>query len=114
MLRVMRSPGAERANEGVEGRREQEPEGGDPKHPEEHGGAEGLAHLRACPGRHGEREDTEDEGEGGHQDRTKTRPCGGRRGLLGLIALHVLSLRANSTIRIAFFAAKPTSTTKPI
>jgi hypothetical protein len=51
-----------------------------------------LAHLRACPGRHGEREDTEDEGEGDHQDRTKTRPCGGRRGLLGLIAPHVLSL----------------------
>jgi hypothetical protein len=51
-----------------------------------------LTHFRSRPGRHGEREDAEDEGEGGHENRTKARPGGGRRSLLGLIAVHVLPL----------------------
>jgi hypothetical protein len=49
-----------------------------------------------APGPHGEREDTEDEGEGGHQNRTKARPGGERHSLLGPIAVHVLSLPGES------------------
>src|SRR6267378_2768754 len=60
-----RAPFPELADKGVEGGRKHEAEGGDPDHPEQHRSTEGLAHLRACPGRHGEREDTEDKGEGG-------------------------------------------------
>src|ERR1700740_1579242 len=76
---------AELADESVEGGRKQEAKGGDPDHPEQHSSAEGLRHFRPRSGCHGEREDTEDEGEGGHQNRTKARLGGGRRSLLGRI-----------------------------
>src|SRR5712691_6078359 len=89
---VMLRPGAEATNEGVEGGREQQAEHGDAEHSEEHGGAEGLPHLRAGAGRHGERKDTENEGEGSHQDRAKARPGGRSRGLFGRVALLVLPL----------------------
>lgn len=60
------SPGAEVADEGVEVRCEYEAENGHTDHSEQHSGSEGLAHLRARPGRDRERCDTQDEGEGGH------------------------------------------------
>ena len=97
-----RAPGAELADEGVEGWREQQAEDRNPEHSEEHGRAERLAHLRACPRRHGERENTENEGERGHQYRAQADPGGRCGGFFGPV------------IRIAFFAARPTSTTKPI
>src|ERR1700758_3371570 len=86
------SPRAEPADEGVEGWREQQTEGGDAEHPEEYGGSEGLPHLRACPGRHNQREDAEDESEGGHQDGAEPGPGSGCRSLLAFITILVLPL----------------------
>src|ERR1700758_3416936 len=86
------SPGAEVADESVEGRREQQTEGGDTEHPEEHSGSDGLPHLRACSGRHGERENAEDEGEGRHQNGAEPGPGSSYRGFFGLIAVMVLPL----------------------
>ena len=51
----MRYSSAELADESVESRREGQSEDGDTEHSREHGGAEGLPHLSACPGRNGER-----------------------------------------------------------
>src|SRR4051812_7005659 len=60
-------------DERIEGRREDQTETGDAEHSEEHGGAEGLPHLR--PGTRGDhkRHDTQDEGKRCHQDRSQPR-----------------------------------------
>src|SRR4029077_17588218 len=54
---------------GVESRGEQEAEQRHAEHPEEHGGAERLAHFSASAGRDCERNHAQDERQRGHQDR---------------------------------------------
>src|SRR5262249_18219783 len=80
------------ANKYVESRRKQKAESGDSDHSEEHSGAQRLAHLRARAAGHCEREHTENEGKGGHQDWAETDAGGGRRGLLRLVAVVILPL----------------------
>ena len=48
-------------NEGVEGGREEKAETGHAQHPEQHGCAQRLPHLRACSGRNGERGNAQNE-----------------------------------------------------
>ena len=80
------------ANEGVERGCEEETEDGHSEHPAEHGGAEGLPHLRTSPGRDGEREDAENERERCHQDRAKADSRSRGRGLRRVLTVPVLSL----------------------
>jgi hypothetical protein len=59
----------------VEDRGEDQPEEGDADHAEEHRGAQRLAELPAGSRCGDQREHAQDEGEAGHQDRTKPRLC---------------------------------------
>src|SRR5262249_59785105 len=88
----LRPLAANLANKRVESRREEKAESGDSDHSEEHGGAKGWGHLRARAAGHGEREHTENEGKGGHQDWAETDAGGGRRSLLRLVAVLILPL----------------------
>src|SRR3984957_2167615 len=64
------------AGDDVEDRGEDQPEGGDADHAEEHRGAKRLAQLGAGADRPDQRTDTENEGERGHQDRPQAQPRG--------------------------------------
>src|SRR6516165_10796427 len=66
----------EPADDGVEGRREEEAEAGHAQHPEQHGRTERLPHLGPRAGRDRERRDAENERERGHQDRAQARAGG--------------------------------------
>src|SRR5262249_17838667 len=81
------------ADEGVEGRREEEAKTGHTEHPEEHRRAERLPHFCPCSGGNGEWGNTQNEREGGHQDRTKARPGGVHGGSVGGDAFLLLLAR---------------------
>ena len=97
----------------IEDRREQETEDGHAQHAEEHRGAQRLAHLGAGAVATTSGTTPRMKAKRGHQDGTEPRARGAHGGLRGR-RTGLLGLRANSTIRIAFLAASPTSTTKPI
>ena len=77
-------------------------------------GADRVARAGAGAGRDRERQHAEDERERGHQDRAEAQPRRLDRRRRRRQALVRASARANSTIRIAFFAARPSSVTRPI
>src|ERR1700734_1468741 len=64
------------AGDDVEDRGEDQPEGGDADHAEEHCGTERLAQLGAGADRPDQRADAENESEPGHQDRPQAEPRG--------------------------------------
>src|SRR6516165_8564781 len=74
---------ADLADEGVEGGREKKTEAGNSQHPEQYRRTERLPHFGARTGRNGERYHPQDEREGGHQNRAKTRARGVHRGFTG-------------------------------
>ena len=77
-------------------------------------GAHDLPRHRARARGEGKREHAQEEGEGRHQDRPETQP-GPLEGGIGQGTLPCSCLVfANSTIRIAFFAARPMRTMRPI
>ncbi len=70
-----------RAADHIEHRREDQAEQGYADHAEEYRRAEGLPHLRPRARRDRQRQNAEDEGEGGHQDRAQADSAGGDGGL---------------------------------
>ena len=83
------------------------------EHAREDGHPHHLAPLGAGAGRGQQRHDTEDEREGRHQDRAEAQL---RRDIVASMSgfPDSSSIFANSTIRIAFFAARPMSMISPI
>src|SRR6188508_3227864 len=74
-------------------------------HSGEHGDTDGVAHLRTCPRRKHQRHDAHDEG--------NRRRAASSAAATGSTPVFSRSL-ANSTIRIAFLLARPTSTNSAI
>ena len=102
------------ADRHVEHRREEQAEERHARHAEGDGGADGLAQLRAGPGRDGERNDAEDEGEARSSGSAAGAAGRPRRRRATGVSPWSSRWRANSTIRMAFLAARPISTTKAI
>src|ERR1700728_2161641 len=75
------------ANHHVEDRREDQPEQGDPEHPEEHRDPDRLAHFGTRAGRHHQRQHAEDKRKRRHQDRTQPQAAGLDHGFQPLAAL---------------------------
>ncbi len=69
-------PLADRLYDDIEGRHEQDREAGGGQHPGEDGDADRSAGIGAGTLGEDERRDTEDEGEGCHQDGAEPRLCG--------------------------------------
>ncbi len=67
----------------------------------------------ACAGHESEREVTANRGDRRHQNRAQSRPRGVRRRRRLYRGPVSCILLANSTIRIPFFAIRPTSVTRP-
>jgi hypothetical protein len=103
----------QRAQQHIENRRQEQAEEGHAEHAEEDGDAHRVAHFRAGAGRGDERDDAHDEGDRGHQDRPQAQRLASIAAWSG-VAPWISSSRANSTIRMAFLQASPTSTINPI
>ena len=104
----------QRAQQDIEDGRQEQAEEGHAQHAEEHRDAHGMAHFAPAP---------EDSTSGttpmmkakrGHQDRAQPQARGLDRGVDGRLRPAISSSRANSTIRMAFLQARPTSTNRPI
>ena len=70
--------------------------------------------VGARAGRHHQRHDAQDEGEGGHQDRAEAGPGRLDRRLDDRLAVDMRASRATSTIRMAFLAPSAISSIRPI
>ena len=101
------------ADQHVEHGRENRPKNVTPSMPQNTAVPSDWRISAPAPVANDQRHHAEDEGERGHQNRPQPRP----RGLDGGVVAGQPGPRAclaNSTIRMAFFAARPTSTTRPI
>ena len=97
-----------------EHRRQEDAEQRHAEHAAEHGRPQRPPHLRPGPRGDDQRHHAEDEGERRHQDRPQPQPRRFLRGLEDAAGPRWCSCLANSTIRMAFLHARPTSTTRPI
>lgn len=82
-------------------------------HSEENTRTDGLTARRARSACQHHRKHSQYKGEGSHQDRPETE-LGSMDGRLYQVSSLSTCTLANSTIKMAFFAASPTSITKPI
>ena len=98
----------------VEHRREDQAEEGDAEHAGEHRHAHGVPHLGAGAAGEHQRHHAHDERERGHEDRAEPDAAGLERRFDRASGPRICSSRANSTIRMAFLQARPTSTRNPI
>ena len=95
-----------------EHRDEEDRQAGGGQHAGHHHGPQDLARGGARAAGDPERHAAEDEGERRHQDRPQAQPRALERGVDEVLPL-LDSTLANSTIRIAFFAARPISIDEP-
>ena len=109
-----RSRSTTRANRHVEHRREEQAEERHAEHAGEHRDAHRLPHLGAGARREHQRHDAHDERDRRHQDRPQPDAARLEHRLRRGARLRPRAACANSTIRIAFLQARPTSTRKPI
>ena len=97
----------------VEHRDEQQAEERRGQHAADDARADRMPRIRAGAGGDRQRQHAHDEGERGHQDRAQSQLCGFDHGLSERLAFLAL-LDRDSTIRIAFFAARPITVIRPI
>ena len=104
----------EPARHHVEHRREEQAEERHAEHAEEHRGAEAWRISAPAPVAIDQRQHAEDEGEGRSSGSAAAGCAPPATAASHRLAPSSSACRANSTIRMAFLAARPTSTTRPI
>ena len=105
---------AEPLDDVEEHRRQEDAEQRHAEHAAEHRRPQRAPHLGPGPRGDDQRHDAQDEGERGHQDRPQPQPRRLHASPRSAAGPRWCSCLANSTIRMAFLHARPTSTTRPI